>query len=58
MGIGVIVRNNYGEVLAILSSPKDHIIDLVIVEATIALRVVTFTRELSFYKVILKDEAL
>ena len=33
MGIGVIVRDNMGEVLATLSSPKDNIIEPVAAEA-------------------------
>lgn len=46
IGIGVIVRDSMGEVLASLSAPKDHIIALDIAEATVVLRAAIFCREL------------
>jgi hypothetical protein len=42
MGIRVTIRDYEWEVLATLIAPKQHIIDLVIAEATMALRVVMF----------------
>jgi hypothetical protein len=35
MGIGVIVRDHMGEVLATLSAPKPHIIASVVIEALV-----------------------
>lgn len=58
MGIGVIVRDNNGEVLATFSAPKAHIIDPVIAKASAALRAITLLRELCFYKVIMEGNAL
>lgn len=57
MGIGVILRDSKGDVLATLSSQKEFIIDPVIVEATVALRAVSLVQELGFHKVILKGDA-
>lgn len=50
--IGVIVRDNKGEVLATLLALVARIIDPVTAEATAALRAVTFTWDLGFYKVV------
>lgn len=43
--------------LATLSAPKAFIIDPLIVEATAALRAVSFVRELGFYSMILEGDA-
>lgn len=58
MGIGVIVRDSMGEVLATLSAPKEHIIALDIAEATAALSAITFIRELGLYKVVMEGDVL
>lgn len=57
IGIGVIVRDNMGELLTMLSVPKEYIIALDIAEASTALRAANCCRELSLYRVILKDDA-
>jgi hypothetical protein len=57
-GIGIIVRDSMGEVLATLSKPKDYIIEPDIVEAKLALRTVQFCCELSFYRVALEGDTL
>ena len=53
MGIGVIVRDSMGDLLATLSSLKDYITEQDIVEIMAALRDVQLCHELGFYKVIL-----
>lgn len=58
MGIGVIVCDNMGEVLATLLDPKAYIIAPNIAEATSVLQAVNFTRELGFYKVVLEGDAI
>lgn len=50
MGIGVIVCDCKGEVLATLSAPKEGIIDLVIAQATV--------QELGLFNVILEGDSL
>jgi hypothetical protein len=57
MGIGVIVRDNMGEVFTTLSVPKDYIIALDIAKASAALWVANFCRELGLYRVILEGDA-
>ena len=42
MGIGVIVRDSMGKVLATLSAPKDYIIELDIAEVVVTLRAILF----------------
>jgi hypothetical protein len=58
MGIGVIVCDSKGEVMATLSTLKAFIFDPAIAKAIAALRAVTFSRELRFYKAILEGDAL
>jgi hypothetical protein len=48
MGIGAIIRDVVGEVLATLLGLKDHITDLLIVEATATWRAILFCRELGY----------
>ena len=58
MGIGAIVRDSMGDVLATLLAPKDYIIKLDIAKAMEALRVVQFCGEVGFYRVVLEGDAL
>jgi hypothetical protein len=58
MGIGVILQDCNGEVLATLSAPKDFIIAPEIAEATAALRAAYFCQELGFSHIILEGDAL
>jgi ribonuclease HI len=58
MGIGVILRDCNGEVLATLSAPKEYITAPDIAEATATLRAVYFCQELGFHQVILEGDAL
>jgi hypothetical protein len=58
MCIGVIIRDNMGEVLATLYEPRDYIIAPDVVEATTALRAAKFSCELGFYKAVLEGDAL
>jgi ribonuclease HI len=58
MGMGVIVRDPNGEVVAMLSAPRNYITAPDIAEAVAALKAVTFCRELGFSKVILEGDAL
>ncbi len=54
MGIGEVIRDVEGEVLATLSAPKDHITTLVFAEATATWRAVLFCRDLGYKQVELK----
>jgi hypothetical protein len=54
MGIGVIVIDGEGDVLAILLAPKDYIITPDIAKATVALRASNFYRELGLQRVVWK----
>jgi hypothetical protein len=45
MSIGVVVRDDNGEVLATLVVPKDYIVKLDIVKAAASLRAIKLTRE-------------
>lgn len=58
MGIGVVVRVHEAEVLATLLAPRLHTNDLVMVEATVALRGAIFSWELGHHKVDLEGDAL
>jgi len=58
MGIGAVIRDVEGEVLATLSALKDFITDPVIVEATAACCAALFCWELGYQRVELKGEAL
>jgi ribonuclease HI len=58
MGIGVVIRDSNGEVVATVSSPRNHITAPDIAEAVAALRAVTFCREVGFSKVVLEGDAL
>lgn len=58
MGIGVRIKDDIGEVLATLSPPKDHIIAFDVTKAMAALQTITFSRELRFYMMVLKGDAL
>jgi hypothetical protein len=58
MGIGVIVKDNIKEVLAMLSASKDYIIESIATEAMSALRADVFSRELGLQRVELKGDAL
>lgn len=57
MGIAIIIRDSMGEVLATLSAPKEFIITPDIAKATATLRLVQFTRDLGFYKLVLEGDA-
>jgi hypothetical protein len=46
MGVGVVVQDSMGEVLASFSTPKDHIIAPDIAEAMAALCAAVYRREL------------
>lgn len=56
IGIGVIVRDSEGEVLATLSALKAHIIAPDIAEAMVTLQVTCFCIEFGFYKVVLEGD--
>ncbi|GLT53434.1 hypothetical protein SLA2020_267040 [Shorea laevis] len=58
MGIGVIARDPTGEVVAMMFAPRSHIIVPEIAEAVVALKAVTFCRELGLSKVVLEGDAL
>jgi hypothetical protein len=58
MSIGVIVRDCKEKVLAILSAPKDYIIDHGIAEAIAVLGVTIFCKELGHQRVVLEGDAL
>lgn len=58
MGIDVIVRDGMREVLATLSSPRDHIIEPDVEEAMAALRAVLLCCELGYYRVVLEGDPL
>jgi hypothetical protein len=54
----IIVKDSMGKVLATLSAPKDHIIAPDIAQATVALWVAIFCKELDLQRVILEGDAL
>jgi len=58
MSVGVIVRDCKEKVLAILSAPKDYIIDHGIAEAIAVLGVTIFCKELGHQRVVLEGDAL
>lgn len=55
MGVGVIIRDSKGEVLATLVAPKAYILTLDIAEALAALKAVSLSRDLGFNKVLKGD---
>jgi hypothetical protein len=58
MGIGAIIQNFEGKVLATLSTPRDYITDPVTAEATTTWRAVFFFRDLGYQRVELEGDAL
>ena len=54
----MVVRDGTREVLAILSALRDHITELDIAKAIVVLKIVNLCRELGFYMVVLKCDAL
>jgi hypothetical protein len=58
MGIGLIVRDHAGGVVAMACETKDHIQDLAIVEAIAARRDVELSAELGIRRLLLEGDAL
>lgn len=58
MGVGVIVRDHEGKVMATMCSPMKYITDPTVVEAFAAWRTVGFGRDLGLRNVITEDDAL
>lgn len=56
--IGIVVRDHKGVVLAARSTPKNILVDLVVVEALSTLCAVKFSKDMSFHDIILEGDAL
>jgi hypothetical protein len=58
MGIGIIVRDSTGKLVATASQSLSALPDLVVSEAIVALRAVEFSRNRGLEKIILEDDSL
>ncbi|KAF5481456.1 hypothetical protein F2P56_002104 [Juglans regia] len=57
MGIGILVRNSRGEMLAVVSAPKSHICPAFSAECYALLRSIKLCQELCLYQVVLEGDA-
>ncbi|XP_035550016.1 uncharacterized protein LOC118349461 [Juglans regia] len=57
MGIGIVVRNSRGEVLAVVSAPKSHVCSAFSTECYALLRSIKLCHELCLYQVVLEGDA-